>query len=220
MNSLRIEGQKTVGMEIVQQRSWQVPDWLVIPGGNLGNVSALHKEPESSYANSASLIAYRALPAPKPLQANPLYTAYHNNWQLEPITAGETQAFSAIRIGSPVSAPKAIRALQTVDGVVEQATEQEIADACVEQTCEGAFTCPHTGVMAVKKLRQANVITASDDVVVISTAHGLKFGNVKAAYHADQLPGVDCHQRNEAVHLPATTAAVCTAVEKHRESMA
>ena len=217
---LRIEGQKTVGLEIVQQRGWQVPDWLVIPGGNLGNVSALHK----GLVELKELGVIDRLPriaCAQAAQANPLHTAYHNNWDLKPITAGETQA-SAIRIGSPVSAPKAIRALQAVDGVVEQANEQEIADACVEADLRGAFTCPHTGVAlaAVKKLRAADTISSSDDVVVISTAHGLKFGNVKAAYHANELADVDCHQRNEAVHLPATTDAVYAAVEQHRDAMA
>jgi threonine synthase len=220
MNSLRIEGQKTVGMEIVQQRGWQVPDWLIIPGGNLGNVSALYK----GLNELLTLGVIDRLPriaCAQAAAANPLYTAYHNDWHLEPITASETQA-SAIRIGSPVSAPKAMRALQAVNGVVEEASEQEIADACVEADLRGAFACPHTGVAlaAVKKLRAAGTITDSDDVVVISTAHGLKFGNVKAAYHANTVAHVEADQRNEAVQLPATTDAVYEAVERHRAAMA
>ena len=144
MNSLRIEGQKTISVEIVQQFDWKVPDLIVIPGGNLGNVSALgagfdmmlelgviKKRPRIVVAQAAA--------------ANPLYRAYKNNWQFEPMTAGPTIA-SAIRIGNPVSIRKAIRTLQKYDGIVEQATELELQDAAARADLTGLFNCPHTGV--------------------------------------------------------------------------
>ena len=85
--------------------------------------------------------------------ANPLYRAYKNNWRFEPITAKPTLA-SAIRIGNPVSIRKAIRTLQEYDGIVEQASEAELADAAARADLTGMFNCPHTGVAlaALEKL--------------------------------------------------------------------
>ncbi len=128
MNSLRVEGQKTVGIEIVQQLGWDVPDWIVLPSGNLGNISALAK----GLALAKNLGVIDRLPrlaAAQAARANPLYLAYRRGFdRLEPVTAGATAA-SAIRIGDPVSYEKAARALREFDGVVEQADENELADA-------------------------------------------------------------------------------------------
>ena len=217
MNSLRIEGQKTVGIEIIQQLGWQVPDWLVIPGGNLGNVSALYKGLEELLTLGVIDRLPRILVA-QAEQANPLYRAYQNNWDYAPITAGPTQA-SAIRIGNPVSYPKAVAALQQHHGVVEQASEQELADECALADRCGQFTCPHTGVAlaALRKLVDRGEITRSDSVVVISTAHGLKFGNVKADYHANAIDGVSATYANTPVRLAATRDSVYDAVMRHVE---
>ena len=109
MNSLRIEGQKTVGIEIVQQMNWEVPDWIVIPGGNLGNVSAL--------AKGFDMMLELGLIDKKPRivcaqaeHANPLYLAYQKDFkEFQPVTALPTLA-SAIQIGNPVSYAKAVAA--------------------------------------------------------------------------------------------------------------
>lgn len=220
MNSLRVEGQKTVGIEIIQQLDWTVPDWVLIPGGNLGNVSALYK----GFEELQALGVIERIPRVACCQAaaaNPLYRAYRNDWRFEPITAGATQA-SAIRIGDPVSRPKAIAALQRHDGVVEQATEQEIADECARADRCGQFTCPHTGVAlaALRKLRAAGSIAAGDRVVVVSTAHGLKFSNVKADYHGDALAGISATHANRPVHLAPTRDAVYDAVMRHVDALA
>ena len=120
MNSLRLEGQKTVGVEIVQQFDWSVPDVIIIPGGNLGNVSALGAG--FDMMESLGLITKRPrIVVAQAAAANPLYLAYKNNWEFHPITAKPTLA-SAIQIGNPVSVKKAIRALQKYNGIVEQAT--------------------------------------------------------------------------------------------------
>ena len=121
MNSLRLEGQKTVGIEIVQQFDWSVPDVIIIPGGNLGNVSALGAG--FDMMETLGLISKRPrIVVAQAAAANPLYLAYKNNWEFQPMTAKPTLA-SAIQIGNPVSVKKAIRALQKYDGIVEQATE-------------------------------------------------------------------------------------------------
>ena len=150
MNSLRLEGQKTVAVEIVQQFDWQVPDVVIIPSGNLGNVSALG----AGFDMLDALGIIRKRPRIVVAQAeaaNPLYLAYQRNWEFSPVTARPTLA-SAIQIGNPVSVRKAIRTLQKYNGIVEQASEQELADAAAEADRTGMFNCPHTGVaLAVLK---------------------------------------------------------------------
>ena len=120
MNSLRLEGQKTVSIEIVQQWDWEVPDVVIIPGGNLGNVSALGAGFDMMRELGLIVKKPRIVVA-QAARANPLYLAYKNNWQFEPVAAQPTLA-SAIQIGNPVSVKKAIRTLQRYDGIVEQAT--------------------------------------------------------------------------------------------------
>ncbi len=204
MNSLRIEGQKTVGIEIVQQFDWKVPDWIVIPGGNLGNVSAL--------AKGLDMMLELGLVDRKPRilcalaeAANPLYLSYQRDFEVyEPIAARPTLA-TAIQIGNPVSIEKAIHALKSYDGVVEQANESEIAEACARADCTGLFNCPHTGVAlaALEKLVARGEITGKETVVVISTAHGLKFVEQKARYHQLELEGIESQLPNPPIELPA-----------------
>jgi threonine synthase len=214
MNSLRLEGQKTVGIEIVQQFDWSVPDVIIIPGGNLGNVSALGSGFDMMEA--LGLITKRPrLVVAQAAAANPLYLAYRNNWEFHPITAKPTLA-SAIQIGNPVSVRKAIRALQKYNGIVEQATESELADAAARADRTGMFNCPHTGVaLAVLiKLRERQQIGPRDRVVVISTANGLKFTDFKVAYHAGALAGVTSRLANKPVELPNDYDAVRRAVDQ------
>ncbi len=204
MNSLRIEGQKTVGIEIVEQFDWEVPDWLVIPGGNLGNVSALAKGLDMLL--DLGLIERRPrIVCAQAEAANPLYLSFQKGFRVfEPIHARPTLA-TAIQIGNPVSAQKAISALQRYDGIVEQASESELAEACARADRTGLFNCPHTGVAlaATEKLLAQGVIRKSDRVVVLSTAHGLKFVDFKVRYHELQLEGIDCQHANPPIELPA-----------------
>lgn len=202
MNSLRLEGQKTVAIEIVQQFDWRVPDVVVLPGGNLGNVSALAAGFEM--LNALGLVAKRPrIVVAQAEAANPLYRAYRNEWRFEPVVAGDTAA-SAIRIGNPVSIGKAIRALQRFDGVVEQASEAELADAVVRADRTGMFNCPHTGVAlaATIKLAGRGQIRRDATVVVLSTASGLKFTDFKVACHDGSAPGVSRTVANHPLNLP------------------
>jgi len=209
MNSLRIEGQKTVGIEIAQQFDWQVPDWIVIPGGNLGNVSALAKGLDMLV--DLGLVEKRPrLVVAQAEAANPLYLSYLRDFRVyEPIHARPTVA-SAIQIGNPVSVEKAIDALQRYDGIVEQASEAEIVEAAVHADCTGLFNCPHTGVAlaALLKLVRRGTIARQDRVVVISTAHGLKFIDYKVRYHRMQLEGIVPELPNPPIELPADYATV------------
>jgi threonine synthase len=214
MNSLRIEGQKTVGIEIVQQFDWETPDVIIIPGGNLGNVSALG----SGLLMMRDLGLIDKLPrivVAQAERANPLYRAYLRGFEtFEPIEAQKTLA-SAIQIGNPVSAEKAIRTLKQFDGIVTDATEQELADAAALGDTTGMFNCPHTGVAlaALIKLLKAGTIDASERVVVISTAHGLKFIDFKVRYHEGTLD-FPCRFANRPIELPPRVDAVKEALQQ------
>ncbi|HWE30977.1 MAG TPA: threonine synthase [Polyangia bacterium] len=213
MNSLRLEGQKTVAIEMVQQFDWEVPDVVIIPGGNLGNVSALGAGFE--LMEQLGVISKRPrIVVAQAERANPLYQAYRNHWHYEPMTAGTTLA-SAIQIGNPVSVKKAIRTLQKYAGVVEQATEAELADAAARADRTGMFNCPHTGVAlaALIKLRASGVIDPKERVVVVSTANGLKFTDFKIRYHERALEGVEGNYVNRPVELPNDYDAVRRAVD-------
>lgn len=214
MNSLRLEGQKTVSIEIVQQFDWEVPDIIIIPGGNLGNVSAL--------GAGFDMLRQLGLITKKPQiivaqaeAANPLYLACKNDWRFEPITAKPTQA-SAIQIGNPVSIEKAIRTLKRYDGIVEQANEAELANAAARADRTGMFNCPHTGVaLAVLiKLRERGDIKSSNRVVVISTASGLKFTELKRSYHENALGDSASPHANLPINLPNDYDAVRQVVDK------
>jgi threonine synthase len=214
MNSLRIEGQKTVGIEIVQQFDWQVPDVIVIPGGNLGNVSALG----SGLSMMRDLGLIDRLPrivVAQAERANPLYRAYLKNFEvIEPVQAEKTLA-SAIQIGNPVSMVKAIRTLKQFNGIVLDATEQELSDAAALGDRAGMYNDPHTGVaLAVLiKLVQKKEIDRSERVVVISTANGLKFTDFKVGYHEGTLGFPGAH-RNQPIELPPRVDAVKAALSR------
>jgi threonine synthase len=213
MNSLRLEGQKTLSVEIVQQFDWTVPDVIIVPGGNLGNVSAIGAG--FDMMQDLGLIAKRPrIVVAQAAAANPLYAAYRNNWRFEPVTARPTIA-SAIQIGNPVSIAKAIRTLQRYDGIVEQATEDELANASARADRSGTFNCPHTGVAlaVLEKLAQRGDVRKDDRVIVISTANGLKFAEVKVAYHAGSLTGVASRHANRPMELPNDYDAVRRALD-------
>ncbi len=213
MNSLRLEGQKTVSIEIVQQWDWQVPDVVIIPGGNLGNVSALGAGFDLMEALGVTRKRPRIVVA-QAARANPLYLAYRHGWAFEPIQAQPTLA-SAIQIGNPVSIKKATRTLQKYDGIVEQATEAELADAAARADRTGLFNCPHTGVAlaVLEKLVARGEITAEHKVVVVSTANGLKFTDFKLRYHQAELEGIDATLANTPVDLPNDYDAVRRAID-------
>ena len=143
MNSLRLEGQKTLSIEIVQQFDWEVPDVVIIPGGNLGNVSARRRFPDD-----AGPRADRQAPAAGARAGGGGESAVSRLPEQLGVRAGARQPTlaTAIQIGNPVSIHRAVNALQAFDGIVEQATEDELADASARADRTGMFNCPHTAV--------------------------------------------------------------------------
>jgi threonine synthase len=215
MNSLRVEGQKTISIEMVQQFDWEVPDTIIIPGGNLGNVSALGAGFE--LMQDLGLIArLPRIVVAQAERANPLYQAYEHGWDTFHAVAAQKTAASAIQIGNPVSVEKAIRILKKFHGIVEQASEDELADAAALADRCGMFNCPHTGVAlaALIKLKDRGLIAPDERVIVISTANGLKFAEFKVGYHRGTLEGVRSRHANLPVELPADFDAVRRAIEE------
>ncbi|MDG2006064.1 MAG: threonine synthase [Thermodesulfobacteriota bacteirum] len=216
INSLRIEGQKTISIELCQQFDWQIPDWVIIPGGNLGNISALGK----GFLMLKEMGLISKLPrlvCAQAENANPLYQSFLNDFEtFDPVLAKTTLA-NAIQIGDPVSVNKAIKILRAFDGIVEQANEDELASASAKVDLTGTFNCPHTGVAitAFEKLVKKNIIKKSDKVVIISTAHGLKFVDFKINYHLEQLEGISNQFSNHPIEVEADLDKVMKALENN-----
>ena len=221
MNSLRIEGQKTVAVEIVQQFDWTVPDWIVLPSGNLGNAYALYAG-FKMMKDLGLTSRFPRLCVAQAEHANPLYKAWtEGRREVTPQKARETLA-SAIQIGNPVSAPRAFKALEAMDGVVEQATEEELCDAAARADKTGMYTCPHTAVAlaALEKLVKKGLVQKRDRVVVVSTASGLKFTEFKVRYHDKALPGIASTHANPPMDLPADYDQVLKALDAHAKRLA
>ena len=218
MNSLRIEGQKTISIEMVQQFDWEVPDVVIVPGGNLGNTAALGK----GFLMMKDVGMIDKLPrivCAQAAKANPLYLSYLGGFkEFKPVKAQKTLA-NAIQIGDPVSYKKAINVLKVFNGIVEQATEDELANASAQADKTGLFSCPHTGVaLAVLiKLLERKEILSHEKVVVISTAHGLKFPEFKINYHENRLEEVTPRFANLPVEVPPQYEVVRSTIFKKFE---
>ena len=213
MNSLRIEGQKTISFEIVQQFNWEVPDFVIVPGGNLGNVSAVAKGFQM-FHDLGLIDKLPRLVCAQAERADPLYRSYKKGFKTFDSIQAKTTLASAIQIGDPVSYKKAIRALQDFNGIVEEATESELANAVGRANRTGLLCCPHTGVAlaVLEKLVERGEIKKKDRVVVISTANGLKFTDFLFKYHTDQLKGIQSEYAFSPVELPAKYEDVRNAI--------
>ncbi|XP_068332524.1 threonine synthase, chloroplastic-like [Pyrus communis] len=216
LNSLRLEGQKTAAIEILQQFDWEVPDWVIVPGGNLGNIYAFYK----GFKMCQELGLVDRIPrmvCAQAANANPLYLYYKSGWKdFKPVKANSTFA-SAIQIGDPVSIDRAVYALKNCDGIVEEASEEELMDAMAKADSTGMFICPHTGVAltALDKLRKSGVIGAGDRTVVVSTAHGLKFTQSKVDYHSKAIKDMACRLANPPTEVKAEFGEVMDVLKEY-----
>jgi threonine synthase len=173
-NPFRLEGQKTAVVELVEQRGWRAPDFLALPGGNLGNVSAMGK----GLRELVTLGVIDRAPRLVVVQAEgaaPFYRHWKTGEPIEPVEHPETEA-SAIRIGRPANWPKARRELEWTDGMVESVSDREIEEAKGMLASDGIGCEPASAasVAGVRKLRGAGRIPAGAEVVAILTGHQLK----------------------------------------------
>jgi threonine synthase len=189
INPFRIEGQKTIMAEMLDQRDWKVPDWVVLPGGNLGNVSAFGK----GLRELKQLGFIDRLPRLAVVQAAgsaPFYDLMHSSDRshLNAIGHPETLA-TAIKIGDPISWPKALHELTVSDGLVEKVTEQEIADAkAVIGRCGiGCEPASAATLAGIRKLTSAGIMRPDADVVAVLTGNVLKDPTYIHQYHTGVL---------------------------------
>jgi threonine synthase len=223
VNPYRLEGQKTPAFEIAEAFDWNVPDHLIVPGGNLGNSSALGK----GFRELRELGLVTRLPKISVVQAagaNPLVRSFmeHQATTLEPVEA-HTRA-TAIRIGNPASWRKAVRVIQESGGWCLDATEAEIAIAKAELGAEGLGCEPASAVTlaGLKKLRAEGKIASNETVVLVLTGHTLKDADYTIEFHRgtllkeEEAAGLETKiaslQRN-AVAVEATAAAVLAAMK-------
>ncbi len=174
INPFRIEGQKTIVWELLQDLGWEAPDWIVVPAGNLGNTSAFGKALRE--ARDAGWIARTPrLAAIQASGANPFYRSFSHAFRERHRVTAETVA-SAIRIGDPVSYDKAVAAIRETNGVVEQVTDAELmaAKRAIDRMGIGCEPASATTLAGVEKLRAAGVIKSGERVVCVLTGHVLK----------------------------------------------
>jgi threonine synthase len=206
INPFRLEGQKSVMYRVLEALDWEPPDWVVVPGGNLGNVSAFGK----AFAELRELGLLKRVPRLAVINAvgantfYQLYERYGVRWNggrpqqsaidgylhdLETQGVKAATIASAIEINHPVNLPKGLRALEWCGGVVREATDQEMLDAKARVGAGGLGCEPASAasVAGARKLRQEGVIAADERVVCILTGHQLKDPTATVAYHsADQ----------------------------------
>jgi len=209
VNSIRIEGQKSIGFEIVQERGWEPPDWIVVPVGNAGNISAIGKGLFELKTLGLIDRVPRLLGA-QAANAAPLARACREKYGSRVrVTATDTVA-SAIRIGDPVSYDKAVRVVRDSKGLFDEAGEQEIMDAKALVDATGVYICPNsaTAVAVFLKARSAGVIGRDERVVIVATAHGCKFSQAAIDYHGGRLPGITPVRANKIVEIEASARAI------------
>jgi threonine synthase len=233
INPFRIEGQKTVAVELMEQLDWQVPDHVLVPGGNLGNSSALGK----GFSELFQLGLIKEVPKLSVIQAAsaaPFAQAFGNgslngfatdpipNDLLQPLPHPQTLA-SAIKIGAPVSWKKALRVVLQSGGQVITVSENEIADAraVIGRDGIGCEPASATTVAGIRKLVAAGVIKSSESVVAILTGHVLKDTDYAIKYHREDLfsPDRSDHKTKEERRLRTNYSNAPRRVKANRQQI-
>lgn len=189
VNPFRIEGQKTIMAEMLDQRDWQAPDWVVVPGGNLGNVSAFGKAlrelKDAGFSDRLPRLAVIQAEGSAPFEA---FMHAPSPDSFPAVERPETLA-TAIKIGDPVSWPKAWNEVASSGGLVEKVTEQEIADAKAVIGASGIGCEPASAatLAGIRKLTATGRMAPNADVVAILTGNVLKDPDYIYRYHTGQL---------------------------------
>jgi threonine synthase len=218
VNPFRLEGQKATAFEMLQQCDWRAPDRIVVPGGNLGNSSAIAK----GFLELQAIGVIDRLPKITIIQAagaNPLYRMWQAGSEtLEPVKGARTLA-TAIKIGAPVSWPKAVRALRTSSGEVEQVSEQEIADAKAIIGRDGIGCEPASAVTlaGIRKMVAAGRISPDEEIIAILTGHVLKDPDYVVSYHRGDLSYTD--KEGQRIPLRSNYASQWTQVAADRQAI-
>ncbi len=224
VNPYRLEGQKTAAIELLEQLDWQVPDHVIVPGGNLGNNSALGK----AFLEMKRLGLVDAVPKISVIQAegaNPLYRTIHEKQGRELVPVEADTLATAIRIGNPASWKKSLRVLEAMGGCVEQVSEAEIAVAKAEIGADGVGCEPASAVTlaGLKKLVKSGFVRPTESVVLILTGHVLKDPEYTIKFHRGDLSvprmadeefhALTTKQRKAPIVLDANADAVLRALE-------
>lgn len=185
LNPYRIEGQKTIIWDILQQLQWQTPDWIICPGGNLGNTSSFGKAIEEAY-HWGWIKKKPKIATIQAKGASPFYDSFQNNFA-DLIPQKANTIATAIQIGNPVNFPKAVQAIKNTEGLVEVVSDEEIVAAKMQLDrsgigCEPASACTLAGV---KKLKEKNILNKEDVIVCILTGHLLKDSDRNAILYAN-----------------------------------
>lgn len=208
INPFRLEGQKTILCEILEQRDWRVPDYIVVPGGNLGNVSAIGK----GLLEMERLGLIDKLPRLVVTQAegaNPFYKMLATGAsEIVPVTDPHTAA-TAIRIGDPVNWKKALRSLRQTNGLCESVTDEEIFEAKAALTQDGIGCEPASAasVAGIKKLVKAGKIREGAEVVAVLTGHQLKDPEIALRRRSEE------ELSRQRIHVEANLDALRAALE-------
>lgn len=213
VNPFRIEGQKTIVLEILQQMNWDAPDWIVLPAGNLGNTSAFGKAIEEAF--ELGLISKKPrLAAVQAAGANPFFKYFESGWEkFEAVENPETIA-TAIKIGNPQSFLRAKKSIEVSNGVVLEASENEILDAkatidAAGIGCEPASACSLAGI---RQLVKSGEIKKGERIVGILTGHLLKDPDVTIDYHTKKLEDIDSKKANQPKKIEASVDAFFAAI--------
>jgi threonine synthase len=187
INPFRIEGQKTIMIEMLHQLGWQAPDWVVVPGGNLGNSSSFGK----AFDEMLKTKFIKKVPKIAVIQsdgANPLYNSFKSGDRTLKAVHAHTRA-TAIKIGNPVSFEKAWFAVDSTGGCVEQVSEAEIAaaKAMIGRDGVGSEPASATTVAGCKKLMKKGIMKKNESVVCILTGHLLKDPDYTVEFHRNEL---------------------------------
>jgi threonine synthase len=212
INPFRIEGQKAIAFELLQDLGWVVPDWIVVPGGNLGNSAALGK----GLMELLELGLIPRLPKLAVIQAagaNPFATAFRTGTPVVPLAGAETRA-TAIRIGDPISWRKSLRGVVASGGLVDEVTDQELLDAKAHLDASGIGAEPASAaaVAGARKLAASGVIGRRERVCGILTGHLLKDPEIVIDYHRGTLAGIDSNFANALRRSEPTLKGVLAAM--------
>jgi threonine synthase len=206
INPWRVEGQKTIVFELLQQLGWRSPDWIALPAGNLGNTAAFGKALREAWALGL-ITKMPRLAAVQAAGASPFSASFREGFNAPHRVKAETVA-TAIRIGDPASYDRAVDAIRLTDGVVTDVSDDQIleAKAVIDASGVGCEPASAASVAGVRRLREEGLIAPEHRVVAVLTGHVLKDPGLLLRYHQETDPPPP--RANRPVEIEATVDAV------------